>query len=160
MTEELTQFLLGLKRLRTLYVYIDYSPKAQMESCHPGLLEKGSDVRQQQKGIGNALRRAFRFNPAIIELNIAEERAPSHGRKGCRITTIMVQPDSSSEVAKDGSGEVIEEDWVVYGKDHISKCEMECLCDEDDWVFKNWKLVDGRELLRDYCWLWRPHAER
>lgn len=133
MTEELTKFLISLPRLYTLYVYVNRSDQPQGNQAMFNFIPQYR-YRPRQVVALDAVRRAFRLHSAIQHLHITE-RLDHHVTGFCRTSSIDAHSD----------GSVIEESYIIHSKDHMKKCELQCVCEDNDFEYEEYTLFDGRE---------------
>lgn len=133
MAEEITRFLTSLPKLHTLYVYVNRS-NASNRMIRSDPQYKG--FRTRQVAALNAVRSAFRLNPAIQELNITE-RLGLRDRAYCRLTSILALTD----------GSVAEESYLGGSKYHLKYCEIQCTCRDGDFEHEEDDLFKGRDEL-------------
>jgi hypothetical protein len=137
MTNELTNFLVSLRKLHTLYLYVNRPPYEDTELWHRSR-KHNYDVRSQQVEILNAARSAIKLNPALQQLYVTHGLPPGNPMGNiCRATEILVQSDDT----------VVENCWFVHKAGHIKECEMECRCGDEAWEWEDEKTFLGRHLL-------------
>ncbi|KAE9983970.1 hypothetical protein BLS_003375 [Venturia inaequalis] len=133
MIEQLTEFLISLPRLHTLYVYVNRSDQPKGDKT---LIKFVPTYRYRPRQVAalDAARRAFRLHPAIQHLHITE-RLEHYFTGSCRTTSIDAQSD----------GTVTEESYIVHSDGHMKNCELQCVCEDNDMEHEEYHLYEGRD---------------
>lgn len=139
MANELTNFLVSLRKLHTFFLYVD---RPLFVDGNTRIWHKKDghhyDVRSQQRTMLNAVRCAIKLNPALRQLYVTQRLPPGNSKDNiCRVVEIVVQSEDS----------VVEKCWFVHNSAHMKRCEMECQCDDEDWEWKSEKTFLGRHML-------------